>query len=117
MALAWSCTVAEAKARCTIEEFRQWLTYYSIEPFGEFRHDVRCAIIACAIAQAGGMTKATLQDFMPEKFIGHNSQEKPKQTIAEMAVIFSNYAKMHNAFMKRSRAKQGTKPSATASAT
>ena len=51
------------------------MAYYNIEPFGEYRADIRSAIVACVIANVNrGKNKPAykVEDFMP-KF------EPPKQ--------------------------------------
>ena len=50
-------------------EFTRWQIYYSIEPFGEYRADIRSAMIACVIANVnrGKNTPAfKVDDFMPK---------------------------------------------------
>lgn len=50
-------------------ELSEWMAYYEIEPFGEWRADVRSAIVAMTVAAANrgkrqGAPK--LEDFMPK---------------------------------------------------
>lgn len=95
LALGIGCFVSEAKERCTLQEFERWQAYYKIHPFGEFRSDVRAAIIATAIAEAAGAKRVKVQDFLAENFIGIKARG-PKQTVEQMAAIFANYARLHN---------------------
>lgn len=55
-------------------EFARWQAFYEIEPFGEYRADIRSAIIACVMANAnrGKGPSHKVDEFMP-KF------EPPKQ--------------------------------------
>lgn len=103
LALAWSCTVAEAKQKCTIEEFHQWRAYYRISPFGEFRDDVRAAIVACTVAECAGVKKAKVEQFMADRFCGLSEDRRKKRGIEQMRATFEAYAKMHNAVNAKKR--------------
>ena len=94
--MAWSCTVLEAKARCTFSEFHQWVAYYEIEPFGEERADLRNAILAATVARIGGNKNAEVSDFMPTF-----TKQRKKQTTQEQANLFAAFAKAHNESMSR----------------
>lgn len=53
----------------TTEDFRGWMAYYNIEPFGERRADLRAGIVAAAVRNGlrGKGTRAfRATDFMPE---------------------------------------------------
>lgn len=97
--MAWSCTVAEAKRRCTMREFVQWQAYYRLEPFGEERADLRNAIVACVIANAhrGKGRSFRVRDFMP------TFDRRPQQTPQEMETVFRAFAARHNASLKDER--------------
>jgi hypothetical protein len=48
-------------------EFRRWMAYYQIEPFGEERADLRNALLCLTIAQVHGAKQAKklkLSDFV-----------------------------------------------------
>jgi len=50
-------------------EIRDWMAIYKIEPFGEYRADLRSAIVACVIANANRGKNAPpfkVDDFMPK---------------------------------------------------
>ena len=50
-------------------QFSEWIAYQNIEPFGEWRADLRSGIIASTIANANRGKKQTAvkpSDFMPE---------------------------------------------------
>lgn len=64
--MALGCTVRELLARCTGAELTEWLAYYSLEPFGEERADLRAGIVASTIARANGSKSAKPSDFMPK---------------------------------------------------
>lgn len=63
------------------------------------------AIVACTVAEAGGAKNAQLKDFMAEQFIG-DGPRRPKQSVEHMARVFSNYARMHNAYQAQVRKRQ-----------
>jgi hypothetical protein len=66
MALALGKTVSELERTMPATELMEWVQYYGVEPFGEFRADLRSAIVATVIARTmGGSKKATPADFMP----------------------------------------------------
>ena len=61
--------VGELLSRCSSQELTEWQAYYNIEPFGEYRADIRSAIIACVLANVnrGKNTPAfKVDDFMPK---------------------------------------------------
>lgn len=65
-------------------DFRQWMAYYSLEPFGEERADLRSAIVAATIANCMGGKKGRKykpKDFMP--FSGTTQTPKDHQSIME----------------------------------
>lgn len=86
----------EAQARVDSQEFAGWLAYWTLEPWGEERADLRAAIVACVIANAfrgKGKRRFKPQDFMPkfgpeEKKGGQSAQEQ----FAIMKAICSVFA-------------------------
>ncbi len=49
-------------------QFADWVAYYGLEPWGEWRSDLRAGIVASTIANIHRKTKTTAftaQDFMP----------------------------------------------------
>lgn len=51
----------------TFETLREWHAYYELEPFGEFRGDIRSAIVARTIAAIHSRRgqEPKLKDFLP----------------------------------------------------
>ena len=45
-------------------EITEWMAWYSIEPFGEVRSDMRAAMIAGYVAAGAGAKNIKLEDFM-----------------------------------------------------
>jgi len=81
-------TVKELLARIDSRELSEWTAYYQIEPFGEFRADIRSAIIATTLAnihRGKDQQPFRIKDFMP-KF------EIEKQSPDEMAEVLKRFA-------------------------
>lgn len=73
-------TVGELLTRISSRELAEWRAYYTMEPFGEDRADLRAGIIASTTANVfrkSGTQPYKAQDFLP-KF------EKPRQDWREM---------------------------------
>lgn len=82
-------TVAELLDRTDSKEISEWIAFYSIEPFGEERADLRSAIIASTMAnmwRGKGQRAFTVKDFMPQ------FDPKPKQSIETMKAIAKGIA-------------------------
>ena len=49
------------------DELTEWAAYYKLEPFGEYRQDLRAAIVSSTVwnVQADKKHKLTIDDFMP----------------------------------------------------
>ena len=82
-------TKAELLSRISSRELSEWQAYYIVEPFGEYRADLRNAIVACVIANAnrGKNTRAfTVKDFMP------NFEPSKPQPLSEMHALLNGMA-------------------------
>lgn len=69
-------------------ELAEWMAYYELEPFGEWRADVRSAIVAMTVAAAnrGKRGRAPkLEDFMP-KFDGERQQD-PESLLEKVRLL------------------------------
>lgn len=65
-------------------EFAEWIAYYSLEPFGEERADLRAAIVACVIANANRDPKKRRRAFKLADFMPQFDQPKPdSQTLLQ----------------------------------
>lgn len=65
-------------------EFAEWLAYYSLDPFGEQRGDLRAGIVASTIAnafRAKGSRLFRAGDFMP-KFEADGEERDPEDLLA-----------------------------------
>lgn len=80
-------SVRRAQVEIDAAEFAEWMAYYTMEPWGEDRSDLRAGIIASTIAntQRGKRTKAFKpSDFMPN----FDRPRKCKQSPEEMRALF-----------------------------
>lgn len=60
--------VRELLSRIGSDELTEWMAFYGLEPFGDFRADFRSGILASTIANAHRTKDAkafTPEDFMP----------------------------------------------------
>ena len=63
------------------KELSEWMAFYNIEPFGEFRADIRSAIIACTLANCNrgkNQSAFKISDFMP-KFETETKNQSPEE--------------------------------------
>lgn len=61
--------MAEWQEAMTADEFLDWLAYYQVEPFGEFRADLRAGIITSNLMNLHlkkGAKPLQPSDFMPD---------------------------------------------------
>lgn len=87
-------TRRELLARMDSEEITEWMAYYRLEPFGEYRADIRNAMLCQLIAQVNSTGKRfKLAQFMPVFF------RKP-QTDEEAKAKLAFFAKTRNAGLK-----------------
>lgn len=78
-------------SRITYAQFREWMIYAGMEPFGEERADLRSGIVSCVMANAfrtkGGRV------FRPADFMPQFGARKPRKTSAEiMTVLKASFA-------------------------
>lgn len=62
-------SLAEAQARISAREFAEWMAYYTLEPWGQERADLRAGIIASTVANANRDAKKRRQPFKPQDFM------------------------------------------------
>lgn len=58
----------ELLARLGSDEFTEWVAYYQLEPFGDYRGDYRSGVVASTLANVYRSKEArpfTPEDFMP----------------------------------------------------
>lgn len=71
----------QAQEKISAEEFAEWVAYFSAEPWGEERADLRSGIIAATVANchAQGRKQFKAEDFMPSF-----GKPKRRQSVEEM---------------------------------
>jgi len=82
-------------------EFKEWLAYMRINPFGEERADLRAGIVASTIANVNrgkGQRAFNPSDFMPDF-----DRTPKRQTLAQQKAVFKMFAQAHNAALKNKR--------------
>lgn len=82
-------------AGMTGRQVAEWRAYYQIEPFGEYRADLRSAIIASTFANCFSRKRFKVEDFMPE------FGPRRRQSVEEMKAIFSLFVQAHNQSLNR----------------
>lgn len=90
-------TVEELLARTTSRELSEWMAYFSLDPFGEERADLRAGIVASTIANAQRDPKQRRQPYKPEDFMpdfeNRESEDKSPQEIYAMMRTWATLAK------------------------
>lgn len=93
-------SVARCQREVSSAEFAEWIAYYTVEPFGEQRADLRSAIIATVIANVNrgkGQRPFKTDDFMPD----FGKPDKRKQSDEQIAATFTAFIEQHNAAQRR----------------
>jgi len=93
LALALGRTVQEAKATVSALEFKSWVEFYGLEPWGEERADLRAGIIASTFANCH--TRRGGKPYQPKDFMPRYGPPE-RMTDEEMASKFAAFAKSHN---------------------
>lgn len=91
-------------AEMSSSELSGWVAYDRVEPIGELRGDFRSAQICSMLAATHGVATKN-EDFMP--FL-NPTNERGKQSQAEMKTRLRDYFAGHNARVKK---KRGAEPS------
>ena len=88
--MAMGCTVRELLGRIDSHELSEWQAYYTLDPFGEERADLRAGIIASVIANVNRDPKKG-PPFKPSQFMPLiEEEEKVEQTQeVQMSVLAS----------------------------
>jgi hypothetical protein len=85
-------TVRQLLSQIDSYELTEWFAYYSIEPFGEERADLRAATMACTVANAAGGRGKNKPPFTVKDFLLDFEPKEP-QTMEELKNIFRNMAR------------------------
>ena len=93
--------VRELLARTGSDELTEWMAFYQLEPFGDFRADLRSAIIASTLANAHRSKEGkpfTPEDFKP--FVDKQRRsDQPKASAADTSRL--NIARFKAVFAHR----------------
>lgn len=79
LAMQLGSTIEELGERMSSEEFSIWCALWAEEPWGDYRADLRAAIVARTVAGFAGKTlpagaEVALTDFMP--FVGRSDEKE-----------------------------------------
>lgn len=85
-------TVKELLERMDSRELTEWFVYYTLEPFGEERADVRQAIASCTMANLWTKQRHKINDFMPVFKKARKTGER--QTTEEMKALLMSIGKV-----------------------
>ena len=84
-------TVKQLLAEMDSAELTEWMAYDQVEPFGEWRADLRAGIVASTIANAlrgRGSRPFRPEDFIPQFAPGSTREMSVEETIATFAAAF-----------------------------
>lgn len=92
LALALGKTVSELGQSLTYKEFREWCAFYQIEPWGDYRADLRAGIIASTVRNFNAWRANEPQEWEPIDFMpyvdqrfreGQESTVVPEQSLTD----------------------------------
>ena len=79
------------------DELTEWMAYYQLEPFGDYRADYRSGVVASTFANAHRTKDAN--PFRPEDFMPFLEKKKPQEEIplnvARFKAMFSHKVVKH----------------------
>ena len=104
LALALGLPVRELLARMGSDELTEWMAFYQLEPFGDFRADLRSAIVASTLANAHRSKEGkpfTPEDFMPFVHKHHKEHRSDQPTASEADASRLNIARFKAMFAHR----------------
>lgn len=102
LALALGMPVRELLSRIGSDELTEWMAFYQLEPFGDFRADFRSGVMAATFANAHRSKDAkafTPEDFMPfmtdrvQSSSQHNTQTQMKTNITRFKALLAHKVK------------------------
>ena len=64
-------------------EFSEWIAFYSLEPFGEDREDLRSGIVASVVANTVRDPESQPEPFQPADFMPRFGAEDEEETAPE----------------------------------
>ena len=75
LARTWCCPVSEVKARLSADELPYWIGLYELDPWGEYRNDVRHAVIGSYLGRVWG-GKASPSDLIPQYDVARRGDDE-----------------------------------------
>jgi hypothetical protein len=92
LALALGMSVGQLEKNMSGREVAEWQAFYRLEPFGDFRGDLRAGTIACTIANvfSGKGEKRSPFDFM---FFNKNKQKVSRSISDQVSEVFDMFKK------------------------
>lgn len=92
LALALGLPVREMLASMGSDELTEWMAYYQLEPFGDYRADYRSGVVASTFANAHRAKDAN--PFRPEDFMPFLEKRPPADetplNVAKFKAMFSH---------------------------
>lgn len=92
LALALGLPVRELLGRIGSDELTEWMAFYQLEPFGDFRADFRSGIVASTFANANRAKDS--KPFTPEDFMPFVDKQPPKDetqlNVAKFKAMFAH---------------------------
>ena len=92
LALALGMTARELLQRMGSDELSEWMAFYQLEPFGDYRADYRSGVVASTFANAHRAKDASPfrpEDFMPFLEKNRTVDETPLN-VARFKAMFSH---------------------------
>lgn len=80
-------TVQELLARISSRELAEWAAYFSLEPFGEERADLRSAIVAATMANTARDPKKRRRAFTPPEFMPRFERRQPQTWEQQLRIV------------------------------
>lgn len=71
--------VGQLLASVSSRELTEWQAYYSLEPFGEERADLRAGIVASTVANSVRDPKQQKQPYSPDQFMPQFEEREPEE--------------------------------------
>ena len=92
LALALGLPVREMLASMGSDELTEWMAYYQLEPFGDYRADYRSGVVASTFANAHRAKDAG--PFRPEDFMPFLDKPQPTQPQDETQLNVARFKAM-----------------------
>ena len=84
----------ELLQRISIEEIKEWMAYYRLEPWGEIQQEFRAALVASIIANTARDEKKHKEPFKAEEFMRETYLDKVETQETDLDQALFNKAKM-----------------------